>query len=387
MADILRIKRRVSGSPGAPTSLANAELAYNEVDHTLYYGEGTGGAGGTASVIRAIAGDGLVAGYQPLDADLTAIAALGGTNTIYYRSGTSAWTAVVIGANLTFSGGTLSAAAGIVDAPSDSKVYGRFNTTWVDLALSYQPLDPDLTSLAAASAIGAIYYRSSANTWATVTIGSGLTFTTGTLAASGGGGNVSNSGTPVNGQLAQWINANQIQGVNFVSVSRSVWGVPTADVPWGSFKITGLADPTSAQDAATKAYVDATAQGLDTKGSCLVATTAAITLSGTQTIDGIAVAAGNRVLVKNQAGSATNGIYVCAAGAWARATDNDTWPEFSGAYTFIEQGTTNADSGWLCSQGGEVGGALGVEFNHVDTVLRCRSDHRWQRSNEDRQHD
>jgi hypothetical protein len=59
MTDTIRIKRRVTGSPGAPASLANAELAYNEVDHTLYYGEGTGGAGGTASVIAAIAGQGL----------------------------------------------------------------------------------------------------------------------------------------------------------------------------------------------------------------------------------------------------------------------------------------------------------------------------------------
>src|SRR5262245_28759535 len=59
MADILRIKRRTSGSPGAPASLANAELAYNETDHVLYYGEGTGGAGGTASIIAAIGGQGL----------------------------------------------------------------------------------------------------------------------------------------------------------------------------------------------------------------------------------------------------------------------------------------------------------------------------------------
>lgn len=57
MANKLRIKRRVSGSPGAPSSLENAELAFNEVDNTLYYGEGTGGVGGTATSILAIAGD------------------------------------------------------------------------------------------------------------------------------------------------------------------------------------------------------------------------------------------------------------------------------------------------------------------------------------------
>lgn len=61
MADVLRIKRRVSGSPGAPASLANAELAYNEVDHTLYIGEGTGGAGGSATVVEAVGGKGTFA--------------------------------------------------------------------------------------------------------------------------------------------------------------------------------------------------------------------------------------------------------------------------------------------------------------------------------------
>ena len=58
MANTVRIKRRASGSPGAPTSLANAELAYNEVDDVLYYGKGTGGAGGTATTIPAIGGAG-----------------------------------------------------------------------------------------------------------------------------------------------------------------------------------------------------------------------------------------------------------------------------------------------------------------------------------------
>lgn len=57
MANTIRIKRRASGSPGAPSSLENAELAFNEVDNTLYYGKGTGGAGGSASTILAIGGD------------------------------------------------------------------------------------------------------------------------------------------------------------------------------------------------------------------------------------------------------------------------------------------------------------------------------------------
>ena len=123
---------------------------------------------------------------------------------------------------------------------------------------------------------------------------------------------------------------------------------PTASVSLNTQKITGLADPTEAQDAATKAYVDAARSGLDVKASCRVATTANITLSGTQTIDGISAIAGNRVLVKNQTDQAENGIWVVNASTWARATDADTDAEVtSGMFTFIEEGTTNGDSGWV----------------------------------------
>ena len=58
MANTIRIKRRTSGATGAPSSLYNAELAFNEVDKTLYYGYGTGGAGGTSGSVIAIAGEG-----------------------------------------------------------------------------------------------------------------------------------------------------------------------------------------------------------------------------------------------------------------------------------------------------------------------------------------
>ena len=100
------------------------------------------------------------------------------------------------------------------------------------------------------------------------------------------------------------------------------------------------------------------AQGLDAKASCIAATTANITLSGAQTIDGIAVVAGNRVLVKDQTLSQFNGIYLCAAGAWTRTTDADTFAELVSAFTFVETGTVNADKGFVCTV--DAGGTLGT---------------------------
>ena len=123
---------------------------------------------------------------------------------------------------------------------------------------------------------------------------------------------------------------------------------PVSSFSFNSQKITGLADPTSAQDAATKAYVDAARSGLDVKASVRVATTADITLSGTQTIDGISVIAGDRILVKDQSTSSANGIYDVAAGAWSRSSDADISAEVTtGLFTFVSEGTDNADSGWV----------------------------------------
>ncbi|WP_442881802.1 gp53-like domain-containing protein, partial [Devosia sp.] len=115
---------------------------------------------------------------------------------------------------------------------------------------------------------------------------------------------------------------------------------------------------------ATRKYVDDELAKLDHKNSVRVATTAAIVLSGTQTIDGIALVAGDRVLVKNQAAGAANGIYVVATGAWSRAADADASIEVTpGMLVPVEQGTTNADSVWqLATDGAIVLGTTALTF-------------------------
>ncbi len=120
----------------------------------------------------------------------------------------------------------------------------------------------------------------------------------------------------------------------------------SASLDAGGFEVINLADPTTAQSAATKNYVDNAVTGLTWKTAVLNATTANVTLSGEQTIDGVLTSA-SRILVKNQTDPTENGIYVTAAGAWARSSDADTGADLDSAAVFVQQGTLNADSGWV----------------------------------------
>lgn len=132
----------------------------------------------------------------------------------------------------------------------------------------------------------------------------------------------------------------------------------TAALNAGNYKVVNLATPTLATDAATKSYVDSVATGLNIKAACAAATTTNITLSGAQSVDGVPVGLGERVLVKNQTAQEENGIYVSAAGAWTRATDADTWSELVGATVFIEYGSVNDLTTWVSNV--IAGGTLGV---------------------------
>jgi phage-related tail fiber protein len=308
MANTLRIKRRASGSPGAPTSLANAELAFNEVDDVLYYGKGTGGAGGTATTTPAIAGAG-------------AFLTLSSAQTV---SG-----------NKTFSGDVVV----VTQTASDSSTKAA-STAFVK-AQNYLTANQSITYTGDATGTG-----TTSVTLTLAAVGTAGTYTKVTTNSKG----LVTAGASLEATDIPTLTAAKISDFDTqVRTSRlDQMAAPSASVSLNSQKITNLATPTDATDAASKAYVDATRQGLDVKESVRVATTANITLSGTQTIDGVAAIAADRVLVKNQSTASENGIYAVAAGSWARSDDANTSAEVTaGLFTFVEEGTVNGNSGFV----------------------------------------
>jgi len=180
------------------------------------------------------------------------------------------------------------------------------------------------------------------------------------------------------------INTNSIVGTAVTITSTGTLALaPTGNITVNSKNINSLADPVQAQDAATKIYVDTVAQGLDPKASVVYATSANLaaytydngtsgvgaTLTaqsvGNLLVNSNLVSAGQRILIKDEVGAyvntttqsaAFNGIYtVTTAGAVAaeyvltRSTDFDLAAEMPSAFTFVESGGTNADTGWVCT--------------------------------------
>lgn len=156
------------------------------------------------------------------------------------------------------------------------------------------------------------------------------------------------------------------------AINLSALAVPTANVSWGSYKITSLADPSADTDAATKGYVDSVAQGLNIHDPVQAATTATLasTTGGTVTynngtsgvgatltlsvaltvLDGYTLVTGDRIIVKNEATQANNGVYTInsAKTVLTRATDADTTAELNGGdFFFVQNGTVNDNTGWV----------------------------------------
>jgi len=242
------------------------------------------------------------------------LAADSGSNDTFSTGGTLTFTGGE-GIDTTVSDDTITIAA--EDATTSNKGIASFDST-------------DFTVTSGAVAVNAITLGSSSlNPGATTTDVAGLTSLT-----------VDNLN----------LNGNEITSTDTNGdISLNPNGAGTVDV--NSSRIVNVTDPTQAQDAATKAYVDAVKQALDIKDSVRVATTANITISTAlnvgDTIDGITLADGDRVLVKDQSTGSENGIYVAGATP-VRSGDANTSAEVTpGMFVFVEEGTVNGDNGFV----------------------------------------
>ena len=304
----------------------------------------------TNSLSRTGAG-GMLAPFRIADGNVSApgLSYLNETNSGLYRSGAGSVWMSILGVNVgQFSTTGLTIPSGkALTAQGNATVGGTFGVTGAVTFSSTLALTGVLTATGGVS--GNITAASGTSTFNNVVINGDLDMN------AGSSGTITNLPNPTNSGDAA--NKAYVDAQDALRLALT-GGTLTGALAMSNNKITGVGTPTADGDAATKSYVDNVAQGLDAKASCLVATTTSISLSGTQTIDGVAVTAGQRVLVKDQGTSSQNGIYVCAAGSWTRSTDADTWDELVAAFTFIEQGTVNGNNGYICTV--SAGGTLGT---------------------------
>jgi len=330
------------GNPVTPGDVIEAEWAnttLEDVANELTNSLSRTGAGGMLAPFRIA--DGSVSG--------PGLSYLNETNTgLYRQSSGSTWMAVLGVNTAQFSTVGLTIPAGkALTVVGNASVGGTLSVVGATALASTLAVTGAIT--ATGGVLGNVTAASGTSTFNNVTINGNLDMD------AGSSGTITNLPNPTNpGDAANKAYVDSQDALRLALTG----GTMTGAIAMSNNKVTGLATPTADQDAATKAYVDSIAQGIDAKASCRAATTANITLSGAQTIDGVAVIAGDRVLVKNQSSAAENGIYVAAASTWSRAADANTWDELVAAYTFIENGTDNGNNGYICTIA--PGGTLGV---------------------------
>jgi len=299
---------------------------------------------GSAGDNVTVGGNLAVTGTSTLTGTLTATAGLSGplTSSSATITGGTINGAVIGGSSAqAITGTTVTASTGFVGGLTGN-VTG--NTTGTHTGAVTGNVTGNLTG----NVTGNVTAASGTSTFNNVTIDGTLDMSSGTV------GTITGLATPTNASDAA--TKGYVDTADALKLNLS-GGTMSGAIAMGTNKITGLGTPTADADAVTKSYVDAIAQGIDAKASVVAATTANITLSGAQTIDGVSVIAGDRVLVKDQTTQANNGLYLCASGSWTRTTDADTYAELVAAYTFVEGGTVNGSNGFICTIA--AGGTLG----------------------------
>lgn len=229
---------------------------------------------------------------------------------------------------------------------------GTTYTSSQDIQLPPGNLAHVLTSATSSQTLTNKTISGAANTLSNIALSSLSSLATNRALQSDGSGVISASSVTSTqlGYLSDVTSAIQAQLDGKLSLSG---GTMTGAINFGGFTGTNLGAPSSANDAATKTYVDTLVSnqlaGITWKAVVRAATTASITLSGEQTIDGVAVLTGNRVLVKNQSTQSENGVYIVDSGSWSRATDFDAvspLDEINGAVVPVLSGTVNANTAW-----------------------------------------